>query len=886
MTPGSGGGPGPSVLLVDGTGRGHALCDLFVRTDPTVTVHYGPGCDVVDHPRIHCVPSIQVSDPRTALKFLETQPVEFTFVSHIDALSAGFVDELRRAGHQVIGPTAAAAALEASKCRGKRFCVEHGIPVPEHQAFTGVAEAKAWIRSLPYPCVVKADGLTADGDGSVVCSTGAEAEAAVDELAARGWLPLVIEERVTGPEISVFALLDGTGAVVLPTAMDYKRTLDGDQGKNCDGMGSIAPHPADSPRLREMLRATLVEPLVRGLQAERLDFTGFVYLGAVLTARGPVVLEINARFGDSEAEAVLPGLRDNFTGLCRTVLAGRLGQREVRHDGRVRCSVALVQGQLAGDGQEACPGWPFGRFTTGQPVTGLDSGGYGQPGENATVFYANVRRDSSGQTVTSGGRVLHVVGAGENLAQARSAAYRRAATISYPGIRYRGDIGANPAALGRPTGAVESGADAVLASESAVRSYSRSFPALFATAQGDYLTAQDGTRYLDFLAGAGSLNYGHNPEFIKRALVGYLETNGLTHGLDLATTAKRDFLAALHQHVLAPRGLPYLVQFCGPTGANAVEAALKLARLVTGRMNVVAFGGAFHGVTAGALAATGGEGYKKGLYHALPATTHVPYPRSPFGEFDSLGLLERITADPYSGTEKPAAVIVETVQAEGGVYPAPKEFLTGLRAWCDANQVLLIVDDIQAGCGRTGTFFSFEDAGIVPDLVTLSKSISGYGLPMAIVLIKPEYDWWRPGQHNGTFRGNQLAFVAAAAALRAYWSAAHAPGFTAAIRAKGKTVAHHLREHVLHGPGGELRGTGLIWGLDLSGTGIPAAQVSSRCFDLGLIAETCGRDGQVIKILPPLTIGEPALQAGLDILTRAVHDVGAETRPRAARCSA
>lgn len=431
--------PSTSVLLVDGTGRGHALCDLFVRTDPTVTVYYGPGCDVIDHPRIRCAPSISVHDPRTAIDFLSAHPAEFVFVSHIDALAAGFVDELRRAGHRVIGPTAVAATLETSKARGKRFCAEHGIPVPEHTVVAGLAEAKAYIRSRRYPCVVKADGLTPDGDGSVVCATGAEAEDAAERLAAEGMLPLVIEERLIGPEISVFALVDGTSAMMFPPALDYKRTLDGDEGKNCDGMGSVAPHPADDPALRDVLRAVLVDPLIRGLRAERLDFTGFVYLGAVLTARGPVVIEINARFGDSEAQVVLPGLRENFTGLCRAVLAGRLDQRDARHDGRTRCSLAMVQGHVPGSDPARSPGWPFGAFVAGQPVSGL-----GPADEPAKVFYANLRRDDTGRPVTSGGRVLHVVGAGENLTDAREMAYRGAARITFPGVRYRGDIGAVP----------------------------------------------------------------------------------------------------------------------------------------------------------------------------------------------------------------------------------------------------------------------------------------------------------------------------------------------------------------------------------------------------------------------------------------------------------
>lgn len=411
-------------------------------------------------------------------------------------------------------------------------------------------------------------------------------------------------------------------------------------------------------------------------------------------------------------------------------------------------------------------------------------------------------------------------------------------------------------------------------SESAVRTYSRAFPGVFAKASGDHITTQDGTRYIDFLAGAGSMNYGHNPEFIKRILVDYLENDGLTNALDLATTAKRDFLGAFVQYVLAPRGLDYKVQFCGPTGTNAVEAALKVARLATGRTNVVSFSGGFHGVSTGSLAATSAGYYKQGLYATLPTTTTVPYPDSPLGAFNSLDLLNRMVDDPSSGMEKPAAVLLETIQGEGGVYVTPVEFLTGLREWCDKHQVLLIVDDIQAGCGRAGTFFSFERAGIKPDLVTLSKSISAYGLPMAILLMRPEYDIWQPGQHNGTFRGNQLAFVAATAALREYWAD---DAFAAEVQGKGVLVAEYLERHVASKFDVKVRGMGLIWGIDMTGSGISASKVSKLCFDRGLIVESCGRDSEVVKILPPLTVSEQTLTEGLGLIVEALYDLTGET---------
>ena len=412
--------------------------------------------------------------------------------------------------------------------------------------------------------------------------------------------------------------------------------------------------------------------------------------------------------------------------------------------------------------------------------------------------------------------------------------------------------------------------------ESAVRSYSRAFPVVFARAKEEMLFSEDGTPYIDFFAGAGALNYGHNPEAIKRSLIAYLECDGLSHGLDFATTAKAEFLDVFRTHVLAPRSLSHRVQFCSPSGANAIEAALKLARLVTGRSNVVSFSGGFHGVSAGALAASGAEYFKRGLYTSLQGTTHSPYPDSPFGAFDTLDFLRRLVEDPSSGTEKPAAILIETTQAEGGIYIAPVEFLRGLRAFCDRHGILLIIDEIQIGCGRTGPFFSFERAGIEPDLVALAKSIGGYGLPLAILLIKPELDIWRPGQHNGTFRGNQLAFVAGAEAIRQHWSD---ETLSRSVLEKGRMVSDFLEQRVTRVFGTPARGMGLIWGIDLGHlTSVTASQVAKRCFAKGLVIETCGRNDEVLKILPPLSISPSNLRAGLNIIEEALHEL--DPRPQ------
>ncbi|MFI1767637.1 aspartate aminotransferase family protein [Streptomyces sp. NPDC020800] len=400
--------------------------------------------------------------------------------------------------------------------------------------------------------------------------------------------------------------------------------------------------------------------------------------------------------------------------------------------------------------------------------------------------------------------------------------------------------------------------------ESEVRSYSRKFPAVFAKGRGSFLYDEEGRRFIDFFCGSGALNYGHNPPAVKERLLQYLADDGLAHGLDLFTVARREFLDAFHETVLAPRGLPHKVQFCGPTGTNAVEAALKLARKATGRRGVVSFYGGFHGVSAGSLAVTGDLVARAALGTDPSGTVFVPFPEGPTGPFDSLSYLERMVADRSSGSALPAAVVLETVQSDGGIYCASPEFLRGLRAFTERHGIVLIVDDIFAGCGRTGDFFSFEQASITPDVITVSKSISGYGLPMALVLISPELDVWRPGEHSGTFRGNQLAFVAATATLD-HW---RDPLFltrldenAGVLRSFGERVTAELGLHV--------RGRGLVTGVD-TGDAERARRVQELCFQDGLVMERCGRDDEVLRVLPPLTIGREELDRGLDIVRSAL----------------
>ncbi|WP_052865299.1 diaminobutyrate--2-oxoglutarate transaminase [Streptomyces niger] len=406
--------------------------------------------------------------------------------------------------------------------------------------------------------------------------------------------------------------------------------------------------------------------------------------------------------------------------------------------------------------------------------------------------------------------------------------------------------------------------------ESEVRSYCRGWPTVFDRAHGSYLYDEQGRAYLDFFAGAGSLNYGHNNPVLKSALLDYLGRDGITHGLDMSTAAKRAFLQAFQDAILGPRQLPYKVMFPGPTGTNAVEAALKLARKVKGRETVVSFTNAFHGMTLGALAVTGNTFKRAGAGVPLVHSTPLPYDGYLDDATPDFAWFERLLTDRGSGLDHPAAVIVETVQGEGGINVARPEWLRGLGELCRRHDMLLIVDDVQMGCGRTGAFFSFEESGVVPDIVTVSKSISGYGLPMALCLFTPELDAWEPGEHNGTFRGNNPAFVTATAALDAYWTDDQLEKQTLL---RGEQVSQELAtiraEHPDEVKG--IRGRGLVWGLPFHDTR-RAARVAARAFQLGLLVETSGPDSEVIKLLPPLTVTPDELDEGLRTLSRAVRE--------------
>jgi len=406
--------------------------------------------------------------------------------------------------------------------------------------------------------------------------------------------------------------------------------------------------------------------------------------------------------------------------------------------------------------------------------------------------------------------------------------------------------------------------------ESNVRSYCRSFPVVFDKAINAELFSE-GKRYLDFFAGAGVMNYGHNNPYIKGKILDYLKEDNIIHGLDMHTVAKAKFIEAFDEKVLKPRNMNYTFMFTGPTGTNAVEAALKLVRKNKQRTNVIAFSGAFHGMSLGSIAMTSDSSSRGGAGVPLNNVSFMPYSNG-FGDYKkALEYLEWMLSDDHSGIDKPAAIFLEPIQAEGGINVADIEWLKGIRDICDRHDILMVCDEIQVGVGRAGTFFSFERAGIIPDMVMLAKSLSGFGLPMSLLLFKPELDLFKPGEHNGTFRGNQLGFVGAVAGLE-YMEQNDMLG---GVVKKAKIVEDFLNTRIKAIDDRlVIRGVGLIWGMDFINIDPALSKdVMLKCFDMNLVIERAGSNDSVVKIMPPLTIGEPELMEGLEIVEKAIKAV-------------
>ncbi len=406
--------------------------------------------------------------------------------------------------------------------------------------------------------------------------------------------------------------------------------------------------------------------------------------------------------------------------------------------------------------------------------------------------------------------------------------------------------------------------------ESEVRSYSRSFPVLFEKAKDAFLFDAEGNRYIDFFAGAGTLNYGHNNDYMKKKIFDYLENDGIVHGLDMATVAKEELLLNLENIIFKPRNLDYKVQFTGPTGTNAVEAALKLARMVKKRSNVISFTNGYHGLTMGSMSVTANAYYRDEAFINRSDVSFMPYDGYLGKNINTAKYLRRFLEDNSSGVDTPSAIILETVQGEGGIRVAGDEWLRDVEKICRDFDILLIVDDIQVGNGRTGNFFSFEKSGIKPDIVTLSKSFSGFGLPMSVVLFRRELDIWKPGQHTGTFRGNNLGFICASVALD-YWKDDR---FSKEIFRKGKILHKRLNKISARNPQlkAEVRGRGFVFGMSLP-TGEIVKEILTECFHNNLVLESAGARNNVIKFLAPLTITDEVLEEGLDILERSIDNV-------------
>ncbi|MFJ3827148.1 diaminobutyrate--2-oxoglutarate transaminase family protein [Streptomyces sp. NPDC090046] len=409
--------------------------------------------------------------------------------------------------------------------------------------------------------------------------------------------------------------------------------------------------------------------------------------------------------------------------------------------------------------------------------------------------------------------------------------------------------------------------------ESAARTYARSLPIVPVRARGLTIEGADGRRYLDCLSGAGTLALGHNHPVVLEAIRGVLDSGAPLHVLDLATPVKDAFTTELFANLPPALAADARIQFCGPAGTDAVEAALKLVRTATGRPGMLAFTGAYHGMTAGALDASGGAPEVR--------VTRLPYPqdlRCPFGVGGPEGAelsarwTENLLDDPKGGVPAPAGMIVEPVQGEGGVIPAPDSWLRRMREITAARGIPLIADEVQTGVGRTGAFWGVDHSGVVPDVMVLSKAIGG-SLPLAVIVYRAELDVWAPGAHAGTFRGNQLAMAAGTATLAfvrenrlAERAAVLGERMLAALR--GLACGHPCI--------GDVRGRGLMIGVELvdpdTGDAAPAlaAAVRQECLDRGLIVELGGRHGAVVRLLPPLTLTDEQAAAVLDRFADAI----------------
>lgn len=418
--------------------------------------------------------------------------------------------------------------------------------------------------------------------------------------------------------------------------------------------------------------------------------------------------------------------------------------------------------------------------------------------------------------------------------------------------------------------------------ESNARTYPRHLPIAIEDAAGSLVRDVDGNVFIDFLAGAGVLSLGHNHPELTRVVVNQM--GKLTHGLDFPTPVKDAFTEA--QLSMLPPGMRdrTRVHFCGPTGANAVDAALKLCKTATGRGDIISFQGGFHGSSHAAMAVTGLVEQKEPVRNGVPGVHFFPFSdctRCPLGlqpescATSCATYLERSLKDPNGGIPLPAAVIVELVQGEGGVVPATLEFVHRVRAVTRELGIPLIVDEVQTGCGRTGTWFAFEQYDIEPDVIVASKALSGMGLPVAVIMYDEKLDVWAPGAHTGTFRGNQLAFAAGTEAVRII----RRDQLLGNVRRRGEQVDRLLTPLLRNPWVRDVRGRGLMWGVEFAhpATGQPAGQVAravqAESLRKGLILECGGRDDSVIRMLPPLNVSTETIGVACRILASVIEEL-------------
>lgn len=435
-----------TVLVVDHSGRGHAFADLFVRTNPDVRVYYAPGCAAIPDERIVSVPHLRLSDPAGMVAFAEQEKVDLAFVANANALADGFVDAFRTGGVPVLGPDKAAAELEWSKSYTKRLCQRHGVPVAPFQVFDRAEDALRYVTDRDCPLVVKADGLCG-GNGTFVCEDADAARSAVRKLMVERVFDtagdrVVIEDYLDGQELLFFLLVDGSGHRMLPMAVDYPHSDDGNRGVICGGMGAFAPHPVETPDLVAEFERQILTPLLAAIRAEQLNYAGVLYVGTMLVGDRLHLLEINVRMGEPEAEVILPRLHTDFLGVCTAMLDGGLaGTPPLDIDDRYLCNVVATQGptrQFSGGKTKGWyRGWPYGRHGKNYPVTGVDQ----VDGDRCRLFFGQVTVHPEKGLVTDGGRCLHVVGHGASLEEAADNAYQGVAKLDFNGIRYRTDIG-------------------------------------------------------------------------------------------------------------------------------------------------------------------------------------------------------------------------------------------------------------------------------------------------------------------------------------------------------------------------------------------------------------------------------------------------------------